>query len=64
MNNIKGHPEQALVHESIEPSELWHMNLAHVHYIALPMERKKSLDCQRSMKNMNTFAKDVHKERM
>ena len=29
---LKGHPEQALVHESIEPSELWHRRLAHVHY--------------------------------
>ena len=30
--NIKGQPEQALVHDSIEPSELWHR--------ALPMEIK------------------------
>ena len=29
---MKGQPEQALVHESIEPSELWHRRLAHVHY--------------------------------
>ena len=38
---LKGQPEQALVHESIEPSELWHRRLEHVHYIALPMERKE-----------------------
>ena len=39
---LKGQPEQALAHELIEPNELWHKRLAHVHYRALPMERKKS----------------------
>ena len=34
---LKGQPEQALVHESIEPNELWHRKLAHVHYRALLM---------------------------
>ena len=29
---IKGQPEKALVHESIEPNELWHRRLVHVHY--------------------------------
>ena len=28
---LKGHTKQALVHDSIEPSELWHQRLAHVH---------------------------------
>ena len=37
---LKGQPEQELVHESIEPSELWHRWLAHVHYRALPMASK------------------------
>ena len=37
---LKGQHEQALVHDSIEPSELWHIRLAHVHYRALPMESK------------------------
>ena len=37
---LKGQPEQALVHDSIEPSELWHIRLAHVHYRALPLARK------------------------
>ena len=37
---LNGHPEQALVHESIEPNELWHIRLAHVHYISLPMASK------------------------
>ena len=29
---LKGHPEQALVHDTVEPNELWHRRLAHVHY--------------------------------
>ena len=37
---LKGKPEQALVHESIEPNELWHIRLAHVHYRALSMVSK------------------------
>ena len=37
---LKGQPEQALVHESIEPNELWHRRIAHVHYKALPLARK------------------------
>ena len=32
---LKGHPEQALIH--VEPNELWHRSLAHVHYRALPI---------------------------
>ena len=28
---LKGHPEQALVHEIVEPNELWHRRLADVH---------------------------------
>ena len=37
---LKGQPEQALFHDSIEPNELWHRRLAHVHYRALPLKRK------------------------
>ena len=33
-------PEQALVHDTVEPSELWHRRLPHVHYRALPLTRK------------------------
>ena len=29
-----------MVHESVEPNELWHIRLAHVHYRALPLARK------------------------
>ena len=37
---LKGQPEQALVHDSMDPSELWHIILAHVHYIELSLARK------------------------
>ena len=37
---MKGHLEQALVHDTIEPNELWHRRLAHVHYRALPLASK------------------------
>ena len=37
---MKGHLEQALVHDTVEPNELWHRMLAHVHYRALPFASK------------------------
>ena len=37
---LKGQLEQALVHDSMEPSELWHRRLAHVHYRVLALARK------------------------
>ena len=37
---LKGHPEEALVHDTVEPNELWHRRLAHVHYRALPLASK------------------------
>ena len=37
---MKGHQEQALVHDSVEPNELWHRRLVHVHYKALPLASK------------------------
>ena len=37
---LKGHLEQAMVHDAVELSELWHRILAHVHYRALPLARK------------------------
>ena len=37
---LKGHPEQALVHDIVEPNELWHRRLSHVHYRALPSASK------------------------
>ena len=37
---LKGHPEQAMVHDIVDPNELWHRGLAHVHYRALPLSSK------------------------
>ena len=37
---LKGHTEQALVHDTVEPNELWHRKLAHVNYRALPLVSK------------------------
>ena len=37
---LKGQPEQALVHDSVDPNELWHRRLAHVHYRALHLQAK------------------------
>ena len=34
---LKGHPDQALIHDIVEPNELWHRRLAHVHYRTLPI---------------------------
>ena len=37
---LKGHLEQALIHDIVDPNELWHTRLAHVHYRALPLAIK------------------------
>ena len=37
---MKGHPEQALVHDTVDLNELWHRRLAHVHYRALLLASK------------------------
>jgi hypothetical protein len=37
---LKGHQEQALVHNSVSSSELWHRRLAHLNYRALPVLSK------------------------
>ena len=37
---LKGHPEQDMVHDTVDPNELWHRGLAHVHYRALPLASK------------------------
>ena len=37
---LKGQPEQDLVHDLVEPNDLWHRRLAHVHYRALPLGSK------------------------
>ena len=37
---LKGHTDSALATSTINPSELWHRRLAHVHYKALPIVSK------------------------
>jgi hypothetical protein len=37
---LKGHPEQALVHNSFSSNELWHRTLDHLNYRALPVLSK------------------------
>ena len=37
---LKGHPKQSMVHDIVDPNELWHRRLAHVHYRALPLTSK------------------------
>ena len=37
---LKGHPEQALILDTVDPSKLWHRRSAHVHYKALPLASK------------------------
>ena len=32
--------EQALIHDIVEPNDLWHRRFAHVHYKALPIASK------------------------
>ena len=56
---LKAHPEQDLVHDAVEPNELWHRRLAHVHYRALPLTSKLLKVFQKFKQNMKEFAKDV-----
>ena len=37
---LKGNPEQAFAHDTVEPNKLLHRRLAHMHYKALPIARK------------------------
>ena len=37
---LKGYLEQDLVHDTVEPNELFHRRLAHVNYRALPLASK------------------------
>ena len=41
---LKGQPDQALVHDTVEPNELWHRRLAHVNYRALLLAIK-AVEC-------------------
>ena len=61
---MKGHPEQALIHDTVEPNELWHRRLAHVHYRVLPIASKAVEGLPEFQENMMEFAKDVRKGRI
>ena len=37
---MKGHPKKALIHDTVDPNELWHRRFAHVHYRSLPFASK------------------------
>ena len=60
---MKGQPEQALVHDSIEPSELWHRRLALVHYRALPIA-SKAVSRLPKIQEMKEFSRDVRRRRL
>ena len=60
---LKGHPEQALVHDTVEPNEIWHRRLAHVHYRELPLARKAVEGLPEVQTKHEGLAKDVRKER-
>ena len=57
---LKGHLEQALVHDTVELNELWHRRLAHVHY---HLQEKLLKVFQKYKQSMKVSAKDVQKER-
>ena len=62
---LKGNPEQALVHDIVDPSELWHRRIAHVHYKALLIASKAVEGLPELLKqNMMGSTKDVQKERI
>ena len=61
---LKVHPKLALIHETVEPNELWHIRLTHVHYRALPLARKVLKVFQKFKQNMMEYTKVVRKERI
>ena len=56
---LKGQPEQALVHDLVEPNELWHRRLAHVNYRALPLASKDIEGLPEIQANMKEYPRDV-----
>ena len=56
---LKSQPEQALPHDSVEPNEIWHRRLAHVHYRALPLASKDVEGLPEFKQNMMGSSKDV-----
>ena len=64
-----------MVHDSVEPSELWHRRLAHVHYRALPRKVVEGLleiqakhngvcnGCAKGKNTKKTFPSSERKEK-
>jgi hypothetical protein len=57
-------PVQALLHDTISLSELWHRRLAHIHYRALPSLGKMVQVYQKNRFSIKAFAKVVPLEKM
>ena len=62
MYKLKGHLEKSLVHDIVEPSELWHRRLGMCITEYYLLQAKLSKVFQKSKQNMMEFAKDVRKE--
>ena len=56
---LKGHPEQALIHDTVDPNEIWHIRLAHVHYRALPLASNAVEGLPEIQAKHKRYAKDV-----
>ena len=57
---LKGHPEQALVHDTVEPSELWNSEGLHMCIIEHYLLQAKLLKVfQNSKQNMMVSTKEV-----
>ena len=59
---LKGHPEQSLVHDIVEPNELWHRRLHMCITENYHLQAKLLKVFQKFKQNMMEFAKDVRKE--
>ena len=60
---LKGHPEKALVHDTVEPNELWHRRLAQCTTNNYHLQEKLLKDFQKYSQNMMEYTKYVKKER-
>jgi len=61
---LKGHTNSALTTSTINPSELWHRRLAHVHYKAIPIVSKVVTGLPEIQVKHEGVCKDVHKGRI
>ena len=62
---LKGQLEQAVVHDLVEPNQIWHRRLAHVHYRALPLVRKfvEVFGCTRYSQKTEDLQQPLHTNR-